>query len=63
MAVNIGKTGLLTIQTLRVRVTVMDVRVTFGRTDFQVTPVDGQGQLWVESSRVAFDDTNHVLGI
>lgn len=52
MAANIGKVGLLSIQSLRVRVTVLDVRVTFGRTDFQVSPVDGQGNVWVESSRV-----------
>lgn len=63
MAANIGKVGLLSIQSLRVRVTVLDVRVTFGRIDFQVTPVDGQGDVWIESSRVSFEDSNHVLGI
>jgi hypothetical protein len=52
MAESIGKMGLLTVDTLRIRVTVLDARLIFGRTDFQVTPVDGQGEMWVESSRV-----------
>lgn len=64
LAASIGKTGLLTVNfTLHVRVTVVDVRVTFGRTDFQVTPVDGHGELWVECSRVSFAGKDDILGI
>jgi len=63
MAANIGKVGLLSVNSLHVRVTVLDVRVTFGRTDFQISPVDGDGKIWVESSRVSFEGQNHILGI
>jgi hypothetical protein len=33
---------------------VLDVRVSFGRIDVQVTPVAGHGETWVEVSRVNF---------
>jgi len=38
-----------------VRVQVLDLRVAFGRFDMLVTPIDGTGELWVDSSRIQFD--------
>lgn len=48
----IGKQGFLNIDNMQVKVTVMDVRQVFGRIDFQITPMDGNGNNWVEASRV-----------
>ena len=52
LAVNIGKKGFLDIGNMQVHVTIIDVRQVFHRVDFLVTPVDGNGSTWVESSRV-----------
>ncbi len=52
LGANIGKQGLLSISGLQVLVNVTDARTVFGRTDFQVTPVNGVGSTWVESNRV-----------
>lgn len=49
----IGKTGGLSISLgFNVNVVIFDVRVAFGRIDYQVRPVSGVGMTWVESSRV-----------
>jgi hypothetical protein len=52
LAASIGKQGFLNIANMQVKVTVTDVRQVFGRIDFQITPTDGNGNNWVESSRV-----------
>jgi hypothetical protein len=53
MAANIGKTGLLsTEKTLQITVKISDVRQVFGRLDYLVSPANGTGSTWVESSRV-----------
>jgi|KBSSwiS6_1023812.scaffolds.fasta_scaffold01291_5 hypothetical protein len=51
----IGRTGDLFIEDLVVTVQILDVRKAFGRTDFLVTPVDGQKQQWVSETRVNRD--------
>jgi len=35
-------------------VTVVDIRSSYGRVEFLVEPVHGQGEAWVESKRVHF---------
>ncbi len=52
LSANIGKQGLLSVSGLQVLVNVLDARTVFGRIDLQVTPVNGTGSTWVESSRV-----------
>jgi hypothetical protein len=56
LAKAIGRTGLYHVGTLKFDVKVMDVRQVFGRIDFLVTPEHGNGQQWVESSRVQLDE-------
>jgi hypothetical protein len=37
-----------------IEVTVLDVRNSYGRTEFLVEPVHGQGEAWVKHDRVHF---------
>lgn len=53
----IGKKGAAFIYvelSMRVQVTIQDVRSAFGRIDALVTPVAGDGQKWVSSDRFTF---------
>jgi hypothetical protein len=52
MAQSIGKTGFLQIDKMQFHVKILNVRESFGRLDFHVTPVDGNGSQWVDSHRV-----------
>lgn len=42
----------LTAEGITIPVIIKDIRNVFGRTDFQVAPVDGKGLVWVNSERV-----------
>ena len=48
----IGEPGGLEIGGLKVNVEVTDVRVSFGRTQYEVTPLCGSGKVWVDADRV-----------
>lgn len=49
----IGQTGVLRLGTsLRVDVSILDAKMAYGQTRLLVTPVRGDGQDWVEASRV-----------
>lgn len=52
LAAVIGKPALLSIESLKVPVTVRDVRQAYGRTDYLVTPANGMGSQWVSDARV-----------
>jgi hypothetical protein len=54
MAALIGRQGTLRVQRegFTVRVRILDVRVSYGRRDFLVEPVDGSGRAWVQAKRV-----------
>ena len=54
MAADIGRTGLVRVESFRIPVTVLDVRVVFNRTDYLVAPSDphAQGEAWVAADRV-----------
>lgn len=43
---------LVTTEGLEVPVKIVNVRGVYGRTDYQVTPLGGNGTVWVSSSRV-----------
>lgn len=45
----IGKVGSIFIGGLTVKVTVLDYKNSYGRDRWQVTPVEGEGKIWVES--------------
>ena len=57
LATAINREGLLQVDGLRIQVKVTDVRQVFGRIDYEVTPTQGSGSQWVESSRVTLDQT------
>lgn len=44
--------GLLSVEQLYIEVFILDVRQAWGRTDYLVQPVQGQGQQWVSAVRV-----------
>lgn len=52
---NTGKIGIHTVGYLLYDVRVMDVKSSFGRIRYLVTPVKGTGQVWVESTKIDFD--------
>lgn len=47
-----GKTGSLELGGLSVSVKILDVRESYGRVDFLVSPVAGSGQVWKSESNV-----------
>jgi hypothetical protein len=52
LSFNIGKRGFLDVNGMEFHVEIRDARQVFNRVDYRVTPVDGNGNSWVESSRV-----------
>lgn len=48
----LGRTGEITTGGLVVNVTVVDVKVSYGRTRYQVQPLSGTGLVWVENVRL-----------
>jgi len=53
LALYIGKTGVLRCEYLSVDVTIVDAKRSYGRTLLLVRPVSGNGEQWVEESRVS----------
>ena len=52
LALYIGKTGMLRCEYLSVKVEIVDAKRSYGRTLLLVRPVSGDGEQWVEESRV-----------
>jgi hypothetical protein len=50
-----GRTGKISLDGLHVGVKIADARVRFGHLDLLVTPVNGDGEKWIESRRVNID--------
>lgn len=50
-----GRTGTITLDALTVGVQIKEARVRFGHIDLLVTPINGNGERWVESRRIAID--------
>lgn len=50
-----GAAFLIVELSLSVRVTIKDVRASFGRIDALVTPVAGHGEKWVSSDRIVIE--------
>lgn len=48
----INKQAILTCGPLYFNVKIINIRQVYGRTDFLVEPVSGDGQQWVDSNRV-----------
>jgi hypothetical protein len=51
----------LSTSTLTVSCLVMDQRVVFGRTEWQITPVDGEGTAWVQEANLLDDSGPRVV--
>jgi hypothetical protein len=45
----IGKTAEIHLNGLTIEVKILDVKQSYGRTRYQVTPVAGSNEIWVES--------------
>lgn len=54
----IGKTALITYpDTMQYSVRIVDARgPNWGRIDYQVTPISGQGSVWIDSKRVTIQE-------
>ena len=52
LVARIGKTGLFQTESLRVPVTILDVKMAYGEGRYQVAPVGGTGTQWVAARRV-----------
>jgi hypothetical protein len=52
LAETIGKEGLYIVNGLKIKVKVTDAKQAYGRIDYQIEPVNGQGQIWVNSTSV-----------
>lgn len=48
----VGKRGLFSCRGLRFPVDILDSRARWGRIDLLITPVGGEGSIWVESQSV-----------
>lgn len=55
MAQALGKQGTITVGTMKVNVMVQDVRKVFGRLDYQVEAMHGQGTTWVSADKVTLN--------
>jgi hypothetical protein len=53
LADHIGRTGSLRVGELKIDVRIADARQVWGRLDYLVSPVAGQGAEWVSAERVA----------
>lgn len=45
---SIGKTGIILLGGLQINVEILDVKSSYGKTRYQVKPVSGSGNVWVE---------------
>lgn len=52
MMKDIGKKGSIYLGGLRVQVEVLDVKMSYGSSRWQVKPVAGDGEIWVESVEI-----------
>jgi len=43
---------------VRIAARIMDIRHSYGRTDYLITPVGGSGQLWVSAGRLTVNQPN-----
>lgn len=58
LAGTIGRTGTIRANDLVVTVRVDDVRTNFGRVEYSVTPIAGDGHIWIDAAR--FVEVHHV---
>lgn len=52
----INSNGFLTVDEFRIKVKIKDARTVFGRTDYLVEPIEGEGEKWVSSERVSVSE-------
>ena len=51
---NVGRSAYLRSETLMIEVEITESRVDFGKIRYQVRPVSGRGEQWVDESRILF---------
>jgi hypothetical protein len=52
----IGRRGLVELGGVKVRVEITDAKVSYGNARFLITPIAGNGVVWVDSARVVLND-------
>ena len=45
----VGKTGLIQVRSLKVEVLIKDVKNTYGRNRYLISPIRGSGEMWIET--------------
>jgi hypothetical protein len=55
-AQQVGKVAVLRVDGFRVHVRLLDARLHWGRIDYLVTPVDGDGERWVSAERLLIQE-------
>ena len=53
----IDKIALFYSESMRFRVKIIDVKTAFGRIDYLVEPIAGDGSKWVSSERIKFNES------
>ena len=48
----IGKKGMISVRGLNVEVTITGVKKSYGRNRYKVTPLSGNGKVWVEIIKI-----------
>lgn len=48
----VNKTGLIAMDGLKVEVSIIDARRSWGKLQYEITPVNGEGRKWVDAERV-----------
>lgn len=56
----VGKKAVVSLGGLEVNVKITDYKVTYGRERFQVIPLNGEGQIWIEKVYGVQDVDNSV---
>lgn len=53
---DIGRKACFKTEGLEISVKITNVRKAWGRIDYEITPVSGQGSKWVSSGRISIQD-------
>lgn len=55
MSIKMGQTVMLSVDNggFKIKVKILDVRHAWGRVDYYITPIEGEGEKWVSESRIS----------
>lgn len=62
MMKNLNHTAFANVEGFKIKVQINDVRQVFGRVDYLVIPIEGEGQQWMSEDRITvLSPTNETL--